>query len=436
MASEKLGLKECISIALGGMVGGGIFAVLGVVAQIVHDATWFAFVLAGLVAGCSAYSYNVLSKLSNSRGGSVTFIQTFTGKTKLAGMAGWAQMLGYVGSMAMYAYAFGSFSVGFEMIPDTLFGLPVRPFISVLVVLFFLVLNLMGAKSTGTAENIMVAGKVMILFIFGAGGLIYGFSNTGLEYGFSRLLSLDPLIAAAVSFVAFQGWQLLYYDQESVSDPDQTIPKAVYIAIGSALVLYILVAVSTLNLVPLEVIKEDPEQALAIAAKPFIPMGFTIISLAALFSTGSAINATLFSGGYFAKGMISSHLLPDNFGDAKEEGIPSRSLCILAGVTAVLAAYGSLSAITSFASLAFIIIFGGISYLAFRQRRKSEVHPWIPALGITGSMIFFISMLWYLYNNEPHTFYSILIITGILVTFELLYFERNVLKEKIVPSDS
>jgi len=432
MASEKLGLKECVSIALGGMIGGGIFAVLGVVAQIVHAATWFAFVLAGIVALCAGYSYNKLNQMSANTGGSVTLIQSYTGRTKLAGMAGWTLLFGYIGSMAMYAYAFGSFTMGFELFPNFILGLPMRPVISVLIIFAFLGINLLGAQATGSAENLLVGVKVFILLAFGIGGLWLGFSQGKITFGLAEASTFKPIMAAAISFVAFQGWQLLFYDQESIVDATNTIRKAVYIAIISAVGIYILVALTTLGLTPLEVIQKDPERALAVAAKPLIPYGFTIISLAALFSTGSAINATLFSSGYFAKRMLSNHLLPDQFGNPETPGVPRQTLIILSVITAAFASYGSLDAITSFASLAFIIIFGTISYLAFRRRENSDIWGIIPAIGMFGSAGFFVLMFWHLFNAEAETFYSVLFISAVVITVELLYFEREVLKRKII----
>lgn len=88
MSQESLGLTEGVSIALGGMIGGGIFAALGVVAQMTRGATWFACVLAGLVALCAAYSFHVLNELSDGQGGAVTFIQCFLERSTLAGMIG------------------------------------------------------------------------------------------------------------------------------------------------------------------------------------------------------------------------------------------------------------------------------------------------------------------------------------------------------------
>lgn len=431
MATEKLGLKECISMALGGMIGGGIFAVLGVVAQIVQTATWFAFVLAGIVALCAGYSYIKLNKIIDQPGGSVSIIQSCTGNSTLAGMAGWSLLFGYIGSMAMYAYAFGSYTVGFDVFPQMLFGIPARPFISVLVVLGFLGLNLIGAQATGTAENVLVGIKILILVGFGLGGLWLGFSQDKVSLGLSHATTFEPIMAAAVSFVAFQGWQLLFYDRESIRDPETTIPKAVYWAIICAVGIYILVALTTLALAPMHIIREDPERALAVAANPIIPFGFTIISFAALFSTGSAINATLFSSGYFAKRMLSNHLLPDQFGNPDSQGIPTRTLIVLALLTAAFTAYGSLDAITSFASLAFIIIFGTVSFLAFQRRKQAHINGFIPAVGMTGTAAFLVLMFWHLYSDDAQTFYSVLVIAALVILVELLYFERNFIKKEI-----
>jgi amino acid transporter len=434
MSEQQLGLLECISIALGGMIGGGIFAVLGVVAQLTGAATWAAFVLAGAVAACAAYSYNALNRIVDDDGGSVTFVQTFTGNSTLAGMMGWTLLVGYVGSMAMYAYAFGSFSVGLAVVPDAAMGVGLRPVISVLAIVGFVALNLLGARATGSTENVLVGLKVAILLVMGLGGLYYGWTHEGIATGVDRLAtpSLDPIMAAAVSFVAFQGWQLLFYDQESIENPTETIRKAVYVAIPAAVVLYVVVAITTLSLAPDDVIQAHPERALAVAADPFLPAGFLLISLAALLSTGSAINATLFSSGYLAKGMLTDDLLPDRAGDSSASGIPQRSLLWLGAITAAFSAIGTLSAITAFASLAFIVVFGGMCAIAVRQHDHEAVRPTIPAIGAVGATAFFVLMLSHLYRSEPGTLVTVVAIGIVVVVVELLYFERNVIEEEIV----
>lgn len=432
-SDKKLGLFEAVSMALGGMIGGGVFAVLGVIAQVVHSAAWFAFFVAGVVAFSGGYSYCVLNRIVSGNGAAVTFVQSLIGNSTLAGMTGWTLLFGYIGSIAMYAYAFGIFFtglIGLEICP--VLGVPMRPFVSFMVIAIFVGINILGAKSTGLTEEILVFLKIGILLVFGIWGMIFGANHGELEFGFSHLFGLKPLMAAAVSFVAFQGWQLLFYDQEAIKDPKDTIRKAVNISIPTATIIYVIVAITTLSLAPLSIIANHPERALAVAAEPFMgQLGFILISLAALFSTGSAINATLFSSGYFAKGMISKDFLPDRVGDSSKSGIPTRTVIFIGTLTAVFAWFGSLNNITSFASIAFIIVFGGISYLAFTQRHKKNVSSVIPVAGISGVFVFLPLLFWHLYQSKPNVFYSVLILSVAVILIELFYFEREILIEEI-----
>ncbi|QLH77333.1 amino acid permease [Halosimplex rubrum] len=440
MSSEQLGLTESVSMALGGMIGGGIYAVLGVVTGITGPATWVSFCLAGVVAACAGYSYNALNDVDDeNQGGSVSFVQSFVGNSTLAGMAGWTLLFGYVGSMAMYAFAFGEFTVALGGVPDSVGAVPLRPVVSVAAVAGFVGLNLLGAQATGSAENVLVAAKVGVLVAFGVGGIAYvalGSDGATLSLGFSRLTSFGPVVAAAVSFVAFQGWQLLFYDQESIENPVETIRKAVYVSIPVAVLIYGMVAVVTIALAP-EALRSHPHTALADAAGAITESfglrraGALVISLSALFSTGSAINATLFSTGHFAKGMLSDDLLPDRIGDSEAEGIPTRTLLVLGGVTAAFAAIGSLGGITAFASVAFIVVFGSMSYLALRERDRDRIDPVPPAVGLVGTAAFLPLLFWHLYTNQRHTFYVVVVVSVVAVAVELLYFERDAIEEEV-----
>ncbi|GAA0192270.1 APC family permease [Halobaculum roseum] len=436
----SFGVVEGVSMALGGMIGGGIYAVLGVVTTIAGATTWAAFVLAGVVALCAAYSYTVLNAIADQNGGSVTFVQCFTGNTTLAGMTGWTLLFGYVGSMAMYAFAFGEFAVALPAVPESAFGVPLRPVVSVAAVAGFTGLILLGSRVTGQAENVLVGAKVAILVAFGVGGIAYVYlvSPDPAEYGVGGVASFGPIMAAGVSFVAFQGWQLLFYDQENMSDPVGTTRRAVLISIPAAVLVYVLVAVATYNLAP-EALRSHPHTALTDAAARIAgvvglaEVGAVIMSLSALFSTGSAINATLFSTGHFAKGLLSKDLLPDRVGDASADGVPERTLLSLGVITAALTVVGTLGAITNFASIAFIVVFAAMSALAFRHRDADAVDPVPPAVGAVGAGAFLPLMTWHLYTTRPGTFYTVVALAAFVVGVELLYFERETLAEEIEP---
>jgi len=427
MSGEKVGLPESVSMALGGMVGGGIFAVLGVVAGAASTLSWFAFIVAGVIAGCAGYSFVRLNDLTPPQTGPITYVETFTGRPTLAGMTGWTFIFGYIGTMAMYAYAFGGYFAELVGV-HTVAGLPMRPVVSVIVVAVFVGLNVAGAHAAGRTEDLLVGLKVIILLGFGVGGLWYGYTHGQLHSGLASF-GAGPLVAAAISFVAFEGWELLLFDQESIEDPGRTVRLAIYSSIVIATGLYVLVAVVTTNLVSAQVIQQHAETALAIAAKPFMGQaGFVLISLAALFSTGSAINATLFSAARLSRHLATEDFLPKAI--SRSGGEPVRALLVLGAITAVFTFFGSLDGITSFASLAFILIFGFVSVLAFRER-ESAVTAAIPALGAVGAVATVVALVWHLATNEPSVFETVVVIAVAVVAVELLYFERQPLVEEV-----
>ncbi|MFB6180103.1 MAG: APC family permease [Halorientalis sp.] len=427
MSDGKIGLPESVSMAVGGMVGGGIFAVLGVVAGTAGTLAWIAFIVAGIVAASAGYSFNRLNDLTDEPSGPIRFVEQFTGRTTLAGMTGWTFIFGYVGTMAMYAFAFGGYFTELVGV-HTVAALPLRPVVSVLTVALFVGLNTAGAHASGRTEDVLVGLKVAILLLFGLGGLYFGFTHGKIESGFSQF-SVGPLVAAAISFVAFEGWELLMFDQGSIRDPESTVKKAIYISIATATFLYVIVAVVTTNLVAPAQIKAHAETSLAIAAKPFLGhLGFLLISVAALFSTGSAINATLFSASRLSTELATEDFLPNAIN--RSGGEPVRALLVLGALTAIFTFFGSLDGITSFASLAFITIFGLVSALAFRERDSAVVTWLVPAIGAIGASATVLALLWHLYTAEPNVFGTVVLIGIAVIGVEVLYFEHEPLVEE------
>lgn len=428
--SGKIGLTESISLAVGGMVGGGIFAVLGVVAATATTLAWLAFVASGLIAICAGYSFIRLNNLIDVQAGPVTYVECFTGSTKLAGMTGWTFIIGYVGTLSLYAYAFGGYFVelvGMTSVPGV--GMPLRPVVTLAAVVVFVGLNVLGARASGRTEDMLVGLKVLILLVFGVGGLYYGYTTGKLTSGLSNV-GIGPLIAGAIAFVAFEGWELLAFDQDNIRDPEETIRKAIYISIGFATFLYVMVAVVTTNLVNPSVIQQHAETSLAIAARPFLgSAGFLLISMAALFSTGSALNATLFSAARLSKKLVTNDFLPCELTSEGDE--PVRPLLVLGGLTAGLSVLGSLNAISSFASLAFITLFGSMSYLAFGQRGDSLGTIVVPAVGALGAVASFAALTYHLATTEPGVFGTVVILVVAVMGVELLYFEREPIVDEL-----
>ncbi|MFB6131305.1 MAG: APC family permease [Salinigranum sp.] len=427
MGEETLGLFGAISIAVGGMIGGGVFAVLGVVVQISHGASWLAFTLASLGLMCAAYSYLKLNAKGENRGGSVAQLEEFVDNETLAGMVGWVLVFGYVGAIAMYAYAFGSFALGL-IGRKTVAGVPLHPVLAVVAVGIFVGFNLLGARATGTSEEALVVTKVAILAGFIAIGLWFGWNHGKLTYGLSTIRAGTPVImATAISFVSFQGWQLLMYDQDTLENPLKNLPIGVYSSILICIVIDGLIAILVTSLVAPHVIAAEPDRALAYAVEQTWVghAGFVVVSFAALFSTGSAINGTLFSSANLTDGLVADSLFPHEAGNPNSSGASTRAILTIGVLSAAFAAYGSLDGITSFGSIAFMVVFGAMSYLAFRERDDDSINPIPPAVGVVGIFGFLPVLVWHLWSAKRHVFWVVVAVTVTVLALELVYFKEG-----------
>src|SRR5215510_1219302 len=166
--SGQIGMAAAVSIGIGGMVGAGIFSILGVVAHAAGNAMWIAFAIGGVVALLSTYSYAKLGATYPSAGGAVHFLVKSFGDGVLAGGLNLFMWVGYIISLALYATAFGSYAATF--ISATPSALLLKS-LAVGSVVSLTILNAFGAKFMGQGETIIVAIKVAILVVFAATGL-------------------------------------------------------------------------------------------------------------------------------------------------------------------------------------------------------------------------------------------------------------------------
>jgi len=432
----KLGHKEAVAMSLGALIGGGIFAVLGVAANIAGKAVLLSYTIAGLIALASGYSYSKLSDHFKEDGGSFLYIKKYSGSATKAGMIAWFLILGYIGSMAMYAYAFGAF----------LFAL-IHPIIqlhhlfhgifSILIIIFFLVLNLRSIESSGKSENIMVYGKIAILLLFGILGIttLYLDSSQTLSLGTGGTLQTlqSPLMAISVIFVSFQGFQLLSYNLSAMEGGSGSLQKAIFQSLTIATLIYLLIAFVTTSLLsPAEILTTEETILAYAAAKMFTSLvvqkvAFVLVAFAALFSTASAINATLFSTARLLTTLADEEQVPAVFARTNNKQIPANSLILLALLTCIVTFIGSLHEITAYASISFIIIFAVVNYIAIKSHAV-KLNTWIPRFGLLGTTIALALFVFHTISNEPELLQSIILLFGIVIVSELLYFGTKYLR--------
>jgi amino acid transporter len=395
--SEKLNLLEIIAIGVGGMIGGGIFAVLGLAIATAGHAVPLTLAAAGVIALITGLSYAHLGLAFRGDGGSFTYIDRAFQSPFFSGVAGWLLVGGYVGTLALYATAFGDY--GATLINGADISHWVAALLAVAGLLIFLAINLAGARLSGGVELGVVAIKLTILLVFASVTLV-GLHRSHFEPLFNKGV-ISPIAAIALIFVAYEGFELIPNAIDEMQHPERDLRRSIVIAIVLTSLIYVAVSIAAVGNLTLAQIKHQQEYVLAVAAEPkFGHVGFVFISIAAVLSTASAINATLFGAGRLAMVMAADRALPKFF--ARRENtrpIPYASLLVLTVLAVTLTLVAKLAAISLFASATFLLIFTAVNLAGFRLARKIGLHPAIPLTGAILSGVSFLVLL----ENTWHT---------------------------------
>ncbi|MGB7819477.1 MAG: APC family permease [Ornithinibacter sp.] len=372
-SSRAIGLWGVVAIGVGGMVGGGIFAVLGLSVQIAGGGAPLAFLIAGAVALLTARSYALLSTSYPSRGGTVTFVNRAFGPGLFSGGINILLWLSYIVMLALYAQAFGSYAASF--LPAEYHQLGKHLILTAAIVLIA-VLNVAGASTVARTERYVVAIKVAILLLFVAVGL-FGVSTERL--GPAQWSSPLAIIAGGmIVFLAYEGFELIANAAEDTVDPGRTLVRAYYVSVLFVIALYVLVAVVAVGSVPVPQLVEAKDYALAIAARPALgSAGFALIGIAAMLSTASAINATLYGSARMTYTIAKARELPRQL-ERPIWNQPLEGLIITAGAAVVLANVLDLERVSTMGSAGFLIIFATVNAAEARtSRQRGSRRPWI-----------------------------------------------------------
>ncbi len=428
MHNKKIGFWEAYSIGIGGMIGGGIFAVLGLTILLAKGAAPVAFIFAGLIALFTSYSYAKLSVRYPSEGGTVEYLVRAFGNNIFTAYMNTLLLASYVIMLSLYSYAFGSYAsalfLGYEM------EVAKKIFI-VVVIGFFTFVNFLGAYISGKAEDVMVFMKVGILLFFSALGFLTGdFSKLSPQH-WENILKI--MTGGLIIFLAYEGFELIANTARDIEDPEKNLPKAFYWAVSTVIFIYVLVSAVAVANLSYEDLQKYQDYALAVAAKPFLGQaGFVLIGIAALLSTASAINATLYGSARVSYLVAKFGALPreitKNIWKHGTEG-----LLILAVLTVVFATTFNLENISIAGSLGFLIIFAGVNLANFKLAYYTDSNKWISFIAFLLCIVSIVVLFFYNLKTNPESLQSSLVVLVLTFLFELFYrfFTKVKLKEYI-----
>lgn len=410
---KSLGLKELIAIAVGGMVGGGIFTILGISVSMVGFLAPFAIALGGVVALFAAYSYVKLGVYYQDEGATYAFFKrTYPNSDLAASFIGWYTIFGYIATLALYAYTFSSYAIsGSEWAHDVW----IRKGVAMAIIWAFALINLWSVKGMGKIEDLMVYLKLAILFVISLMLIYYG--ETDLKI-FSQILVRDfedtkiihILTVASVTFVAYEGFQLVINAVKEMDDPDKNIPRAIYSAVALVAVIYFIIALAAVIAIPAEDLIRNKEYALASGAQEIMgTLGRDLVIIGAVLATSSAISGTMFGSSRQLARIADDGYLPHTL--SKRHGtIPVYAILAMASTASILILIGGLRLILEFGSITFLLVSLLMAIANFKIRRKTRSSTLFTTIAITGLAVGSILILWYEYKTKPEQMLFIMIL--------------------------
>jgi amino acid transporter len=426
--NKKIGLEDAMAIGIGGMVGGGIFAVLGLAVSLAKGGTPIAFLLAGILALITSYSYVKLSLAFPDRGGTVKFVNQGFGKSIFSGGINNLLWLSYIIMLSLYASAFGSYAPNlFHLIDSKQVSLHVY---ASGIIIIATAINYYSLKIVGEIETYAVVIKLLILLAFVVIGIYGLFVNL-------NLIQLSPqnwestinlITGGMVIFVAYEGFELIANAVPDIENPKKNIPKAYYYSVIFVIFLYIIIAAVTVGSLPFNKIAAAQDYVLAEAAKPMIgKIGFTIITIAALISTFSAINASLYGGSRVSYEIAEDDELPHQLtGLLWNHPV---GLMITTILTLLLVNTVNLESISTAGSVGFILIFTSVNYTGFKLSNAINGNKTIPLTGFILGLAAVIILIVQQYTSNR--FGVILAISIIFVCFVSEYIYKRTVHNNV-----
>lgn len=413
---KGLGFWSAVAIGVGAMVGGGIFATLGLGAEMAKGGLPVAFLIAGIVAAVTSYSYARLSVTFPSRGGTVEFLNRAFGKGTFAGAMNVLLWMSYFTMISLHAYAFGSYGATF--FPTATQNIWKHILITAVIVLFA-VLNIVGAVLVTKSEVFIDAIKIIILLVF------VGVGIWSINFGSMRVSKwsgpLSLIAGGMIMFVAYEGFELIANTASEARDPKKTLPRAYYSAIVFVIVLYIGIAMVTISNLPLAKIVSSRDYALAEAAVPFLGnAGFALVAIAALLATASAINATLYGSSRISYDISKSGELP-KFLQRKVWNKKIMGLLIISFVTLLIANFLDIESIATMGSAGFLLIFGAANAANFLLYKKTQSRRWISGIGVILCVCAVGALVWHECVKHPKGLLVLVVMVGAAFAIEIVY---------------
>ena len=418
--NKALGLPELIAIALGGMVGGGIFTILGISVSMIGAFTPIAIILGGLIAAMAAYSYVKLGVYYKDEGATYSFYKkTFPHSPFAASLIGWWVIFGYISTLALYSYTFASYAISGFAFADNEWA---RKLVAGAIIAVFAFINIWSVQGMGKVEDVMVYTKLIILVIISF--VLINSSHTTIPIllkNSSETSILSVLIVASITFVAYEGFQLVINAVNEMENPGKNIPRAIYAAIFLAILIYVIISVGAILAIPFEDIIKNKEYALASGADKILGhWGSELVIAGALLATSSAISGTMFGASRQMAVIARDGYFPALLAK-RTNYIPVYAIVTMASLAFCLVLAGSLETILEFGSVTFLLVSLLMTYANYKIRHLTDSSAAITIISLFGLLMGTVLILYYEISTQAQQMIFIVGIYALLTLGSWLY---------------
>ena len=414
---RQIGVVGAAFLGLGAMVGAGIFALLGQAGAIAGSAVWLSFLIAGVIAGLLGYTTAKLGIRYPSSGGLVAYLMEGFGRGHLFGTAAWLFFFAGLIITAMVAVSFGSYGASLVFGDD--YGAAWVKVLASAVVIAMVAVNVGGASAAAKAQSLIVVVLLAVFAVF--------IAVTLADADWDLLASStwppfeDVVASVALTFFAYLGFAVISFTVGDLRDPARMLPRAMYLGIGSAAAIYVLVSLGTFGaLTPAEV-ERYGDTALAKAAEPALgDAGFAMMAIAALLATSSSVNANIFAAGSITSMLAGERQFPPVFGRMSRFGV-ANGLVISAGLVLVLVNIFDLSAIADIGSAVAMVIFLLLGVAGLRLRKETGSNGVVIAAAMALTTVVLVLFSIDTLENDPATFVAMVVVAVLAAVVDRLW---------------
>ena len=397
-------------VGVAAMIGGSIFVLTGTAIGFAGSAVIIAFIINAIITLFTAMAYAELGSAMPEAGGGYLWVREGLPRPN-AFISGWMAWFAHIVAGSLYAVSFASFLSSLLKMTHVidnnnhaLFGIiiPFDKLIAVASIAAFTYINIKGTSETGKTGDIVTIIQLGIIFaLIGAGfWSIYNHPNWQMNFSDFMPMGVAGIVAAmGLTFIAFEGYEVIVQTGEEVKNPKKNIPKAIFISLTAVVVLYCLIAFVSIGAIfppgmpSWKFIGNYGELGIMKAAESFLPYGAFVILGGGMISTLAALNATSFSSARVAFAMGRHYNLPHQLSSIHPKNKTPHNAILISGIIMAVMAYGlPLAQIAIAAGVIFLLLFTQVNIAVITIRRiygdklkygfKTPLFPVIPIVGI------------------------------------------------------